>query len=74
MNIPRYVDKFEPEPIPDIIAVMAELKELNKEIYESEKSLQQMIGQLVAVPERKEELEAIKKVVTENGQLAFKFQ
>ena len=74
LNIPRYVDKFEPEPIPDIIAVMAELKELNKEIYESEKSLQQMIGQLVAVPERKEELEAIKKVVTENGQLAFKFQ
>ena len=73
LNIPRYVDKFEPEPIPDIITVMAELKELNKEIYESEKSLQQMIGQLVAVPERKEELEAIKKVVTENGQLAFKF-
>ena len=74
LNIPRYVDKFEPEPIPDIITVMAELKELNKEIYESEKSLQQMIGQLVAAPERKEELEAIKKVVTENGQLAFKFQ
>ena len=73
LNIPRYVDKFEPEPIPDIITVMAELKELNKEIYESEKSLQQMIGQLVAAPERKEELEAIKKVVTENGQLAFKF-
>lgn len=73
LNIPRYVDKFEPEPIPDIITVMAELKELNKEICESEKSLQQMIGQLVAAPERKEELEAIKKVVTENGQLAFKF-
>ena len=73
LNIPRYVDKFEPEQIPDIITVMAELKELNKEIYASEKSLQHMIGQLVAIPERKEELEAIKKVVTENGQLAFKF-
>lgn len=73
LNIPRYVDKFEPEQIPDIITVMAELKELNKEIYASEKRLQHMIGQLVAIPERKEELEAIKKVVTENGQLAFKF-
>lgn len=73
LNIPRYVDKFEPEQIPDIITVMAELKELNKEIYASEKSLQHMIGQLVAIPEREEELEAIKKVVTENGQLAFKF-
>ncbi len=74
LNIPRYVDKFEPEPLPDICELMAELNKLDDEIAETEKNLFKMINQLVGTtPEAEKQLEKVKKII-KNGQYAFEFE
>ena len=73
LNIPRYVDKFEPEPLPDICELMAELTQLDDAIAETEKSIFQMINQLVGItPEAEKQLEEVKKII-KNGQYEFDF-
>lgn len=47
LNITRYVDTFEDEEVIDIDVINAELKELNKQIAEVEKEIEQMISELV---------------------------
>lgn len=48
LNIPRYVDTFEPEPPVDIKKVATDIHDLNKQIADSEKELVDMLGQLTS--------------------------
>lgn len=55
LNIPRYVDTFEPEPVPDLLDTLAELKAINVEIDKTERELITMAAQLVGTtPEAQE--------------------
>lgn len=55
LNIPRYVDTFEPEPVPDLLETLAELKAINMEIDKTERELIAMATQLVGTtPEAQE--------------------
>lgn len=55
LNIPRYVDTFEPEPVPDLLDTLAELKAINIEIDKAERELIAMAAQLVGTtPEAQE--------------------
>lgn len=58
LNIPRYVDTFEPEPPVDMIAVEKELKEINAEIAELEEKILEDLLSMKAVPEAEEWLQA----------------
>lgn len=46
LNIPRYVDTFEPEPVIPLTKIGRELKEVDEEIRKSEKELFSMFGEL----------------------------
>lgn len=48
LNIPRYVDTFEPEPPVDIKQVASDIHDLDKQIADSEKELVDMLGQLTS--------------------------
>ena len=55
LNIPRYVDTFEPAPVPDLLETLAELKAINMEIDKTERELIDMAAQLVGTtPEAQE--------------------
>lgn len=55
LNIPRYVDTFEDEPLPDLKEVVQDLIRIEKETKECEKELKGMIEQLEGTtPEEKE--------------------
>lgn len=55
LNIPRYVDTFEPDPVPDLLDTLAELKAINMEIDKTERELIAMATQLVGTtPEAQE--------------------
>ena len=46
LNIPRYVDTFAPEPLPDIRKLLQELKEIDAEEQQTKGILYDMLGQL----------------------------
>ena len=46
LNIPRYVDTFVPEPLPDIRKLLRELKEIDAEEQQTKGILYTMLGQL----------------------------
>lgn len=46
LNIPRYVDTFEPEPLPDLAALFHDLAGLNNDIHSTETALAGMAGSL----------------------------
>lgn len=48
LNIPRYVDTFEPEPEIDLDQVKADLKQLDEEISQNEQAFNELASQLVA--------------------------
>ena len=48
MNIPRYVDTFEPEPEVDLRQVSKELHDVNAQIRDNEKELVDMLKQLTS--------------------------
>ena len=48
LNIPRYVDTFEPEPEIDLKQVSKDLTEVNTQIKDSEKELVGMLTQLTS--------------------------
>ena len=43
LNIPRYVDTFIPEAVPDIVEVLESLHRIDKEIHDREKKLLDML-------------------------------
>lgn len=47
LNIPRYVDTFEPEPEIDLDQVKADLKQLDEEISQNEQAFNELASQLV---------------------------
>ena len=78
LNIPRYVDTFEREPLPDPAVLMRELKDLNLEIIDTEKELLKMLKMLTGEdPKTVTELGDITNSIQslfeegENGQLFF---
>ena len=48
LNIPRYVDTFEPEPEVDLRQVSKELHDVNAQIRDNEKELVDMLKQLTS--------------------------
>ena len=55
LNIPRYVDTFEKEPLPDLKEVVLDIIKIEKETKECEKELKGMLEQLEGTtPEEKE--------------------
>lgn len=82
LNIPRYVDTYEAPPVPDLMEVMEDMAELEREILETKLGLIEMMKQLTSDdPETVTELEqgiklweeAVNERVDEesNGQLRF---
>lgn len=67
LNIPRYVDTFEPEPLPDIIEVAEELLNINKGIRETEDTLYKMMLELTSEDAQREE--ELKKIVKTFGRI-----
>ncbi|KAA8832598.1 N-6 DNA methylase [Bifidobacterium tissieri] len=57
LNIPRYVDTFEPEPLPDLAGLMRDIAGLNGRIHDTETGLADMVGQLTGFS--MDELEAL---------------
>lgn len=51
LNIPRYVDTFEPEPLPDMEALLKELQKIENEERKTRKELYKMLGELVGSKE-----------------------
>jgi type I restriction enzyme M protein len=48
LNIPRYVDTFEPEPEIDLRDVAKELRDIDQQINENEKELVGMLKELTS--------------------------
>lgn len=53
LNIPRYVDTFEPEPEIDLAEVNKAMAETNKEIAQNEDELLAMLRELTTEDEKK---------------------
>ena len=53
LNIPRYVDTFEPEPPVDLAALTKEMAETQADLAQSEGELKSMLGELVTDDEKK---------------------
>lgn len=47
LNIPRYIDTYEPEELPDIKELVSGILKIDDEIRETEKVLSEMMGELV---------------------------
>jgi type I restriction enzyme M protein len=58
LNIPRYVDTFVPEPLPDIGSLLSDLEEIEKEERKTREDLYKTLGELVASPD---EMKMIKR-------------
>lgn len=73
LNIPRYVDKYEPEPVPDIVELMEKLAKLEKEIEKEQKEFFGMLNMLNGTTkERAREMHEVKRIIN-NGQYQFEF-
>ena len=53
LNIPRYVDTFEPEPEIDLAELNKEMAETDKEIAQNEAELLKMLQELTTNDEKK---------------------
>lgn len=56
LNIPRYVDTYEPEPLPNIAECTADLIELDKSLRETKHKLAEMLGEIVGDQKYNEEI------------------
>lgn len=54
LNIPRYVDTFEPEPVPDLIEVLKELNKLDEEIEQTERTVFSYFGDFVGIDDKEQ--------------------
>ena len=62
LNIPRYVDTFEEEEEIDIVALGAEMVELNTQIGQTETEFLAMLDELAVTDETRELIEATKRI------------
>lgn len=58
LNIPRYVDTYVPEPLPDIGSLLSDIFEIESEENKTKEVLYKMLGELTASPD---DLQMIKK-------------
>ena len=66
LNIPRYIDSFEPEEIPDAVQLAKELNEINRESRALGLEIAEMLKQLVCTdPDAKKEHDEFVKEFTE---------
>ena len=66
LNIPRYIDSFEPEDIPDAVQLAKELNEINRESRTLGLEIAEMLKQLVCTdPDAKKEHDEFVKEFTE---------
>lgn len=66
LNIPRYIDGFEPEEIPDAVQIATELNEINRESRTLGLEIAEMLKQLVCTdPDAKKEHDEFVKEFTE---------
>lgn len=66
LNIPRYIDSFEPEEIPDAVQLAKELNEINRESRTLGLEIAEMLKQLVCTdPDAKKEHDEFVKEFTE---------
>lgn len=64
LNIPRYVDTYETEDVPDLIEVLKELNQLDKEIKQSEIKMFSFFDDLVGIDEKEQQkIEQAKKII-----------
>jgi type I restriction enzyme M protein len=67
LNIPRYVDTYEPEPVPDPVETLQEYFRICKEIEKTETELLKYVEQMHGTDGDSEmELKQIKKILREN--------
>lgn len=78
LNIPRYVDTFEEEPLPDIQEILANLKEIDKEERKLKSELYDMLDDLTGNKDDMEVVEMHKNILKPKkqakeviGQLSF---
>lgn len=77
LNIPRYVNTFEREELPDPLDGLREIAEINKDIYKTEAVLFEMFSELYSAQGEENSLEECKKMMHtivegDGGQLYFK--
>ena len=66
LNIPRYIDSFEPEEIPDAVQLAKELNEINRESRTLGLEIAEMLKQLICTdPDAKKEHDEFVKEFTE---------
>lgn len=66
LNIPRYIDSFEPEEIPDAVQLAKDLNEINRESRASGLEIAEMLKQLVCTdPDAQKEHDEFVKEFTE---------
>ena len=63
LNIPRYVDTFEPEPDVDIKQVANKIRDLDQQITKSEQDLVAMLGQLTSDDQKV--MEGLKDIIND---------
>ena len=62
LNIPRYVDTFEPAPPIDVFKLIEDTKKINEEMKKTENDIKFLVDDLVGTnPQAKKELKAIKE-------------
>ena len=63
LNIPRYVDTFEPEPDVDIKQVAKKIRDLDQQITNSEQDLVAMLSQLTSDDQKV--MEGLKDIIND---------
>lgn len=77
LNIPRYVDRYEQQDVPDVTQLFEELNEIEKQITDTKKALLDQISNLVGTAdESQQELAALKPKMAryledDKGQMAW---
>ena len=67
LNIPRYVDNFEPEPVPDIIETLNNIRNIEGEIKKCENDILEMMKELCGITcEKDEEIKRATNIFEEN--------
>ena len=66
LNIPRYVDTYEPEPLPDMKTLLKELAEIRQEERTTLGDLYEMLGDLVGSVEDMAIIDAHRQILLED--------
>lgn len=66
LNIPRYVDTYEEEPLPDIEKILQELTKIDEEEEKTKAELYKMLDELTGSKEDEEAIEKHKRMLKKN--------